>query len=525
MRNETQTRGRVCSSLAHKANVASQFARLPGFARRSNDPERALALVCRKLFDEPSKLLQLGRFELTRTLGRGGMGVVYEAFDPLHAERIALKMLHGHEPTHVCRLKREFRALAGLRHPNLVALHDLFVAEDGAYFSMELIQGRDFTSYTCDVDDARLNAALRQLCEGVHALHGAGKLHRDLKPQNVLVTETGRVVLLDFGLVDDVSSLSGSVAGTPAYMAPEQAEGQACESSDWYGFGTMLRLTLQARRARRHSIPRSLERLTERLTDRTAAWRPGFAEIVAVLGDALPSLREPRAKLVGACESVVGREAELRWLAEAYEHSKSGPVLVSVRGEAGVGKTTLLRQFVSTTAVAAHALVFSGRCYERESVPYNALDGVMDELSRYLLSLPSSQADRLCPEHVQALLQMFPVLARVPAMRRVGRSAARAHPLDLRTGAVAALKLLLQSLAVKRPLLMCIDDLQWSDADSGRLLGSLLCADDAPPLLVLCSHRGGPQGSNPALEEILQLAGRAPCVLDKLEFELGRNPR
>ncbi|MET0343393.1 MAG: serine/threonine-protein kinase, partial [Polyangiales bacterium] len=213
--------------------LASEIsARGAHWARTDDDARsraRARALVCRRLFQEQSELLAVGPYELVCTLGRGGMGTVYEARDTRRDARFALKMLHGQRASALYHLKREFRALTAIRHPNLVALHELSTEGADAYFTMELIEGTDFVSHVRGdappgapaPDLARLRDALRGLCTGIEALHAAGKLHRDLKPSNVLVTPAGRVVLLDFGLVHDAGEQCGEIAGTPAYMAPE----------------------------------------------------------------------------------------------------------------------------------------------------------------------------------------------------------------------------------------------------------------------------------------------------------------
>src|SRR6516164_6997569 len=191
------------------------------------------------------------RFEVLGCLGRGGMGIVYEVFDRQQHERVALKTVLHFDPVSLYRFKQEFRTLADVLHPNLVHLHEL-VAGDGdeVFFTMELVEGTDFMEHVrvagrsapegntrtkvvtidtahrrtrkaeaeglaaIEVDPAprgpaaadfgKLRPALRQLVEGVRALHAAGKLHRDLKPSNVLVTPEGRVVILDFGVATEL---------------------------------------------------------------------------------------------------------------------------------------------------------------------------------------------------------------------------------------------------------------------------------------------------------------------------------
>jgi serine/threonine protein kinase len=209
-----------------------------------------------------SELPGSDRFVVTRRLGSGGMGVVYEALDRERDRRVALKTLRDLDADGIYYLKREFRALAGVAHPNLVQLHELHSVGERWFFTMELVLGVDFLSWVrADAPPEllpsgvifhrpaldRLRPALRQLCEGIATLHAAGKLHRDVKPSNALVTEQGRVVLLDFGLATDLTrgglyqSVEPRLAGTPAYLAPElAAQRPAGPASDWYSVGAML---------------------------------------------------------------------------------------------------------------------------------------------------------------------------------------------------------------------------------------------------------------------------------------------
>ncbi|MEY4514035.1 MAG: Serine/threonine-protein kinase PknB, partial [Pseudomonadota bacterium] len=373
--------------------------------------ERSLALVCRALFGETSEQLRVGRFELTATLGRGGMGIAYEARDPLHDRPIALKMLHQRGPLSLYRLKREFRSLAQLRHPNLVRLYELFVERDTAYFTMERVQGTDFVSYVrlgvepgALPDETRLRDALAQLCEGVRALHDAGKLHRDLKPANVLVTEAGRVVLLDFGLVHDVHDGSVPAEGTPAFMAPEQRHGQTTQASDWYSVGCMLRDALYGPAPRTHAA-----------TPSPAGSPRASLPLVALCEQLLAVEPERRVSIdpwwiaTGALSPVrsskpppfTGREAELHSLRAAFERCPLGPTVVLLRGASGIGKTALMNHFALATTTRG-ALVLRGHCYERESVAYNAFDGIVDELTRHLSSLADEQVRALRPADCDA---------------------------------------------------------------------------------------------------------------------------
>src|SRR5258706_3702663 len=187
--------------------------------------------------DAAVPVLGAGRFDVRGTLGTGGAGVVYRAFDHQLGREVALKHLRRASGRDLYRFKREFRALADIVHPNLVALHELHAAGDEWYFTMELVDGVSFIDWVrptratpgpsrsrqdilaSPMSEVRLRGALVQLVDALIALHKAGKLHRDLKPSNVLVTSQGRVALLDFGLVAAVAEVKPEklAVGTPLY--------------------------------------------------------------------------------------------------------------------------------------------------------------------------------------------------------------------------------------------------------------------------------------------------------------------
>ncbi len=157
----------------------------------------------------PSENSPADRFTIVRQVGQGGMGIVYEAIDRQRGQRVALKKLRWLQPLNLYRFKREFRSLAEVVHPNLVLLYELIAQSEDWYYTMEFVDGAHFVAAhraACDgaCDERRLRRCLWQLVEGVAALHRCGKLHRDLKPQNVLVTDEDRVVVLDFGLIAEL---------------------------------------------------------------------------------------------------------------------------------------------------------------------------------------------------------------------------------------------------------------------------------------------------------------------------------
>jgi serine/threonine protein kinase len=209
--------------------------------------ERSSAAVL-PLLGEEEPFAGTERFEVVQRLGAGGMGVVYEVHDHVRGETVALKTLVERSAADVYRLKREFRCLAGIAHPNLVCLYELFVEGAACFFTMERVKGVSFVEHARSSDQSRggLPDMVRQLVEGVSSLHRHQRLHRDLKPSNILVTAQGRVVILDFGLIAEVGTHDGRAVhyvpgGTPAYVSPEEIDGaDPSEASDWYSVGATL---------------------------------------------------------------------------------------------------------------------------------------------------------------------------------------------------------------------------------------------------------------------------------------------
>jgi hypothetical protein len=494
------------------------------------------------------------RFEVHRSLGEGGFGVVYEAWDRDRERRVALKQLREPNAQALLRFKREFRSLADVSHPNLVRLEELVHHEDEWFFSMELVDGVDLMSWVrpsaesgggfrLPFDEARLRSAFSQLAHGIAALHAADLLHRDLKPSNVLVTREGRVVILDFGLVahlapEDVSRTT-QIIGTPAYMSPEQVTGgELTASSDWYGMGVMLYealtgrlpfegafLAMMASRLQRQppwpaevvpGVPADLDALCRDLLQVDPASRPATAAIVARLGatGAAPAPAPPPPRPVGAASGFVGRTRELAILRRALEGTRQGRAeLTVISGLSGMGKSALARHFLAEVRADHRALVLSARCYQRESVPYKAVDGLVDGLSRYLLRLPPLEAARFLPRDFGALARLFPVLKAVGDVT-VGRRTAPELPdaKELRRRGFTALRELLARLADDRTVVLYIDDLQWGDLDSGLLLLEILQPPDPPPLLLLASYRSDEAAHSPLLRLLAERRDAATPV-------------
>ncbi len=444
------------------------------------------------------------------------MGEVFEAFDRDRGAVIAIKTLARADGDTLARFKREFRVLQSTSHPNLVSIGELICVDELWFFTMELVDGRHFLEHVRnDVD--KLRAALPQLVVGLCALHEAGFVHRDVKPSNVMVARDGRVLVLDFGLVTNLDPSRQSQAegpiGTVEYMAPEQATGrQVGEAADWYAVGVMLyealtgkmphsghvlQILMQKQQVApippRELAPEAPADLCDLCTDLLAIEpdaRPTGHAIARRLGIELDDRR--RTSTPVARPVFVGREAEHAAIAASAARARTQLVVHLVIGESGIGKSELVSRFTRTIATAEpDAVILASRCYERESVPYKAFDGVADGLVQLLVHMTDADVRAVLPARPTLLARLFPVFQRVAMIAAAPASDREiGEPHAQRRQMFVALRELLWALARERRVIVAIDDLQWADADSFVLLRELFRGARALPILVLATVRG-----------------------------------
>jgi hypothetical protein len=187
--------------------------------------------------DEAERLLEghLGRYVLLSRIGEGGLGVVYSAYDPELDRRVALKILRRSGDG----IRDEARNIAKLAHPNVVAVHDVGRVDDTSFVAMEFVDGVTLRTWLAESrTEHQILDAFVQAGRGLAAAHAVGLVHRDVKPSNIMIGADGRARVLDFGLAGGAGA---AVGGTPAYMAPEQARGEAVDArADQYAFCVAL---------------------------------------------------------------------------------------------------------------------------------------------------------------------------------------------------------------------------------------------------------------------------------------------
>jgi hypothetical protein len=477
------------------------------------------------------------------------MGEVYEAHDLRRDIVVALKTLRVTDLEGVAMLKREFRAVAELHHPNLIRLYDLVALPENCFFSMELVRGPDLLTYVRNMDRnpispdtrqpisssggdtnqplpapsknrgvcdyERLRAVLPDILAGLDCLHRAGKVHRDLKPQNILVTQEGMAKILDFGILQERTDEEREAVGTPHYMAPEQALGRVVTAkADMYAFGCLLFVLLTGRvpfsgktgRAILEAhvlkqppnpvelspeVPEEYQRLVMQLLSKEPRNRPNAREVLEYLcetiGAPVPYLDT---KQVWRGEEFVGRTQELKDICrDAQEARARQPLLFVVSGESGIGKSHLVAEAVRLLELDGMRS-FHGRCYQREEMPYKAFDRIAEQLAAILRRKPAEHLAAILPtEGVRPLIRIFPALSRVRALAMRAQAEAELPPSEARAAAFDAFKELWRNLQEEKPNVLVINDLQWADPESLVLLQALIEGEDAPKLALITTAR------------------------------------
>ena len=271
--------------------------------------------------------LVLNRFLIERRIGSGGFGTVYEAWDGRLERPVAVKAIEASGGPGSERVLREAQAAARLNHPGIVTLYEMGEEDGNALLVTELVDGRTLAQLNRDgtLSDREVGELGADLCDALDHAHQRGVVHRDIKPQNVLVTagEEPRAKLMDFGVarLTDAAALTapGDVVGTLAYMAPEQAEGRdAGPAADVYALGLMLYESWSGQQPNRRSTPAATARAIGARTRPLRRLRP---DLPRELCDTVDACLQPRPDRRPSLEELGGSiEDSLEHLAEHSPH-------------------------------------------------------------------------------------------------------------------------------------------------------------------------------------------------------------
>ncbi|HSP80192.1 MAG TPA: protein kinase, partial [Myxococcaceae bacterium] len=478
------------------------------------------------------------RYQLLEHIGDGGMGAVYRALDRLSGRRVALKRVSTRRAPSIpdgstdqrLALAREFQILTSLRHPHILSVLDYGFDQEHQPFLVSELQERaqDFLEAARGVELPAQVELLVQMLQALAYLHRRKIIHCDLKPANILVVG-GNVKVLDFGLsvVGRPEGDEPSGGGTPAYLAPEVLRGAApTPASDLYAVGVMAYELLAGRHPFDTSSRAALLRgVLGRAPDLSALrGGPRLAQVVGQLLAKEPSARyEHATDVIAALSSamerpltletaatresflqaaqLVGRQQELAQLqAELMGALQGRGSAWLVGGESGVGKSRLLNE-MRTLALVHGTLVLSGHAESKAGGPHRLWREVLRWLS--LLVEPSDfEASVLKP----VVLDIAPLLGRPVA-----------DPPEIDPAAVHARLLEVVSRLLHRlrqPVVMLLEDLQWAQSESLRLLASLVPLASRLPLLILCTYRDDERPNLPA-----ELLGARAMRLGRLSAE------
>ncbi|MBI4821682.1 MAG: protein kinase [Deltaproteobacteria bacterium] len=447
----------------------------------------------------------IGRYRLVRRIGAGGMGIVYEAIDSKDETQVAVKVLLPHaaeEAEGVLRFKREFRALARLRHPNIVRVFDAGIDNDTPYIVMEFLHGKDARDHLRSfpegkVRDREVVRVLRQIFGALAHVHSRRIVHRDLKPENLLVTTDGRVKLMDFGVARMLrmpTNDDSGLLGTFAYMAPEQVTAQEIDGrADLYAIGVFLYEVLTGAypfpveppaAALHHHVntrpdlvqhknPRAdpvLSALAMKLLEKDPADRPQSAEEAAtLLADSAASGAAPElsVSLPGQLfvPRFVARDEDLDWLDGVAGDAVAGRGrLVLVEGPSGVGKTRLIEELRFRARRRSHVLI--GHATPEREKSYGAFQSILDGIAEIAARAPKDVVPRIVGRDVALIGTLSPRLASLGGPVTTDHLDAAERKIRLHKSIVGVVG----RLSLTRPVVLIVEDVHWTDSLSLELI-------------------------------------------------------
>jgi predicted ATPase/predicted Ser/Thr protein kinase len=511
---------------------------------------------------------ELPGYEILGELGRGGMGVVYKAQDHRLGRLVALKVLHGprsNDPKALERFRREARTASALNHPHICTIYTLEEHQGQPFLVMEFIEGHTLRARVdAGPPLAHLLRWIGQVARALQVAHAAGIVHRDIKPENLLVRPDDVVKVLDFGvarLLPDgaLQALAttreatepGTLIGTARYMAPEQARCEAVGSpADLFSLGIVLyelatgRHPFEAASAvgtlnaliEQHpespsrlnqKLAGALEGLMLRMLEKDPRRRPAADEVVAVLdGLALApvlTLTSPRIGWDGGSQPAgkprpVGRRRELAELEKGFASALAGRgLLTCVTGEPGLGKTTLVDDFLDDLLLQGHSFHVARGCCSERLAGSEAYLPVLEALEN-LLRGPGGAA---LAETMKRLARNWYVQV-IP--RTADDSASTPRTAEAPTSTQERLKreliTFLEEVGRARPVLFFLDDLHWADASTLDLLVYLGSRAGSLRLLLVATYRTADllRSHHPFCRVQLDLQGRGLCRVIPLEF-------
>ncbi|HEX2678514.1 MAG TPA: serine/threonine-protein kinase, partial [Polyangiales bacterium] len=453
--------------------------------------------------------LVVGRYKLERELAKGGVGVVYRAFDLSTNRQVALKRLlpgAANNPRLAALFEREYHTLTRLKHPRIVEVFDYGIDEHGPYYTMELLDGSDL-SELAPIPYRDACRYLRDVASSLALLHTRKRLHRDLSPRNVRITSDGRCKLLDFGTMANFG-VPDEIVGTPPMVPPEALRAMSLDHrSDLYALGALAYRVLTNRHAYRarqledlpelwrtppprvaelaEDIPVELDELVMSMISLDPVYRPvSTSEVI----DRLTAIGElpPDDDLERTAESylltsrLIGRQRPMETLQRriARAHQRHGGTVL-IEGNPGVGKSRLLEE-ASLQAQLTGALTI--RIEARSNRGPNA---VAAAIAKGIMHAAPHDAREAAAPHAAVLAHLFDMFATPDTPR----ASLPADPGVLRARVHGAFLAWLLDMSDDHTLVLLVDDLHRVDESSAALLGALNQEARHRRILIIATRR------------------------------------
>lgn len=495
----------------------------------------------------------IGEYELAEELGRGAMSVVYRA--TRGNEEFAVKLMSGQADAVEARLlfRREAAAIARLDHPGLVRVVEAGETSGRPYLVMELVSGEPLDRRVSErvlSDDEAITLA-RELADALAEVHRYGLVHRDIKPANIVIHPERGARLIDFGLVSGQAD-PDTIVGTLFYAAPEQLgvlNRPVGPPADLYALGATLWECLvgappssgltetellhalatqpapdlrDVRPGTRPALAAIVGKLLEKDPDDRYQSARGLAADIAALPRLDDALRSGRKVVLGTGDAtvtavgdlpLVGRKQELASLQRALERARRGELtVITVEGEGGSGKTRLARELVAR-ANAEGAVVVTGKCQELETAPFGPLREAADRFVARSLRLTEADRESAFAEIRRAAGDWAPLVRRLSSgLAQVLGDTGEMRPLEPdaeQQRYYGALATFFRELGTReRPLILVVDDVQWLDEGSLRVLERIGAGDKEAPMMVLATSRDG-SANKVALDRFVARMGDA----------------
>jgi len=483
----------------------------------------------------------VSHYKILEKLGEGGMGVVYKAIDLKLNRQVAIKFLPRFTTVNSEdreRFKIEALAAAALNHPNLTTIHSIEENKDDPFIVMEYIEGEDLKKQikSESISFEEIKSVAIQTCEGLLAAHEKGIIHRDIKTSNIMLTKKGQVKIMDFGLAKIISGTQVTketkTLGTAAYMSPEQAQGEKVGSqTDIWSFGVVLYEMLTGRlpfpgdyeQAVIYSIlnedPKPIDQNSKRRTSESfiqiamrclqkskAQRYNSFAEVLSELrlekqqtssGNKINSRIEfIKQSAIDEEDIFTGREDELKILYQKFkEIETTGESTILIYGESGIGKS----QFISKAQHEIDSLginTIQGRClYKEGGLPYHPfVSGIKNSIRNFNETFIESLLQNSLSKGINVTTRISHIKS---FLNLSDESVALLHKEQLWDSVV----LLLKILSIEHPLILILDDLQWSDKTTLGLFSFIARNISNLPILQIGIYRSSSTISDEIIDE------------------------